>query len=596
MTAGTEDILAVPLDVAEEDRGLLDAAARDIVPQPALSHPGRRGSGLLSSRAVWVVALTVVALAARLAFASRSYDIFIDEVSYTDIARNVAAGHGLTLYGQPFNVHPPLGFLEYAAAIIMFGIHGTTEQVLFQLRDVATVFGALVPAVIFLALSRFRSLTVAVVAALVVALDPFAILMDARVMLEPLAQLAMAGTFAAMAAAAIAPPGSARQRWWMIGAGLLGGATICTKETFGGVLLVALVALLVTGWVLRRKQMLFVVAVMLTGAGAGVVESISANGFQSWYSTKVTDFYRLIGASQQTGFHAPGMHVTLVQRLLADLGEFWPAYVVLGAGTVAAAAIVFTLRPWSAGRGSRAPLDREHRAVLAFTMWALCAAAYLVYATLFGSLEEQMYYIVLAPAAVSLVMWSGMVWETGRLLGERPVTATLGRAGRSGMASTVRLMLAALVVVVVCGDSAVWVQVHTRHDNEYRTFLAWDPQHVPNSAVISVTEDVAQFLVQGAVLGDWETVAQLKQHHVDYVLVARSLVQQRYTSGSPQFFQYVFAHGRLMFSVSGPSDGALQLWDVQPITGATIPGQSSAGPAATVLAPPAAKDNTKVGQ
>jgi hypothetical protein len=556
----------------------LEEILREGTPEPTDVRPVRLISDRMRSRLACVGVLTAVALAARLIATNLSYDVFIDEVSYTNVSKNVASGHGLTLYGQAFNIHPPLGFLVYGAAILLFGIRGSTVHILFELRTVAEVFGSLTPGVLFLMLDRFRSRVVAVFAAMVVALDPFVLLFDTRVMLEPIAGLAIAGTFACIGGAAVAQPGSSKQRWWLVGTGALAAATITTKETFGGVLLVALLVMLLTGWVLRRRQVLAVVAVMLTGAGIGALGSGIANGFTSWFTTKVNDFNRLVGASQETGFNAPGMHVTFLQRALADLHEFWPSYILLTGGTVAAVLIVVTLRPWSAGRKGRPPLTGEQRAKLALAVWTLCSSAYLAYAMPFGSLEEQMYYIVIVPAAAALVVWSSMVGETSRLFRKYAAVVILAWTDRRGepysaYASVKRLTAAVLMLVVLCGDFAVWADVHTRPDDEYRTLLAWVPQHIPNGSVISVTEDIAQFLVQDAVLGDWETVPQLKQHHVDYLLLSTALVQQEYVNGTPQFYEYVTAHGRLVFQDDGPSDGALQLWDVRPITGAALPGE-----------------------
>jgi hypothetical protein len=585
---GHHDIL--PHDIAPQDalpgraKPLKDAL-RDGDPVTDV-RPVKRISAALTSRFLCAGVLVAVALAARMVLANQSYDIFVDETTYTNIAQNVAAGHGVTLYGQPFDVHPPFMFLVYGAAIALLHIHGTVLQTLFALRRISEVLGALTPAVLFVMLDRFRSRLVAFFAALVVAMDPFALLNDTRVMLEPLAQLMMAATFAVIVTALFAPSRSARQRWLVGLAGVLAGATICSKETFGLVLLGSLAVMFVTGWVLARRQVAWMLGTMLAGAGAGVIVSVRGHGLANWFDTKVTDFDRLVGASQQTGFNAPGMHVTFLQRTLADLHEFWPSYIVLVVGSVAALLIVLNLRPWSAGKGGRAPLKAQDKAALALAIWTICAAGYLTYAMAFGSLEEQMYYIVLAPAACSLVAWCSMVGASAQLFKRWAAMLVLVWSDRHGQpyssqVSIPRFLTSLLLVIVVSGDCAVWAGTHSRPDDEYASFLAWEASHLPNGAVVSATEDIAQFLMTGVVIGDWESVAQLKANHVDYLLLSTSLVQQGYTIGPPQFFAYVSAHSKLVYQVAGPSDGALQLWDVRAITGASLP----AG--ATTPAPPA---------
>ena len=142
-------------------------------------------------------------------------------------------------------------------------------------------------------------------------------------------------------------------------------------------------------------------------------------------------------------------------------------------------------------------------------LWTVSAAAYLVYATLFGTIEEQMYYILLLPAAISLCLWFDRL---------RPGLRSR-RGGSGGMA---------LVCLALLFDSVVWVNVHSRQDDEYRRLLAWEAVHVPPTAVVSATEDLSQFLLTRGIIGQWNTIPELKAHHVDYVIVNLSLVQQGY--------------------------------------------------------------------
>src|ERR1700691_3300492 len=80
------------------------------------SAPGSRLSrgAILPAWLLWPVGILGVAMALRLYEIRRSYDIFIDEVSYTRVALNLAHGSGLTLYGKPFDLHPPTAFSLFA--------------------------------------------------------------------------------------------------------------------------------------------------------------------------------------------------------------------------------------------------------------------------------------------------------------------------------------------------------------------------------------------------------------------------------------------------------------------------------------------------
>jgi hypothetical protein len=507
----------------------------------------------VSTRYAYALGLFAVALALRLIEIRRSYDIYSDEITYTRIAMNLAHGAGLTLYGRPFDIHPPAAFGLFAAAILALRLHGDLEQVLFQLRPIAAICGALVPTILFFLVAQIRSNRVAFIGALVLAVDPFAILFDSRVMLEAPAQAAAACTFALVTAACMSQSHPARQRWFLVSAGLGAATVVTTKETFGLVILAVLTILWITGWVLSKRQALVVLSMAVTGYGLSVIGTALSTGILPWWSAKEKDFRRLIGILQETGFNAPTTHVTLLSRLFADAPYYAMTYAVLASGTLAAAVLVWHLRPWSAGGAdpslSRDTLTVKDRVTILIGVWTLCAAAYLVYATLFGSIEEQMYYILLAPACGSLVAW----FSSGHLV-PRKVMRLGGVVG---------------LCLVLAFDMGVWGYVHTHPDNEYQVFVSWEEQHVPSGSVISVANGSAQFLLQNVVLGEWTTIEELRQHHVDYVVLATSLVQEGYGPVGVAFLRKMEQDATLVFHVNGPSEGSLRLYDVRSITQGT---------------------------
>jgi hypothetical protein len=491
-----------------------------------------------------------VALALRLTGLTTAHDIFIDEVSYTRIAMNVAHGAGVTLYGRPFDLHPPTVFALLGAVIWAFGLHGGVEQTLFQLRGVLAVCGALVPVAVFLFLHRAVSRRVAVAAGLILALDPFAILFDSRVMLEAPAQLGVASMFVFVAAAVCVT--SARARIWLVwAAGVCGAVAVTSKETFGMVAVVSIAVLAVTGWVLERRHSLLILATTAAGYGMAVLGTAMSTGAGAWWNAKYDDALRLVGIHQETGFNAPTTHVALLSRVFAEAPLYATTYAILVLGSLAAAALMMRLRPWRKGN----QVSLAERVLTLLAVWTLVAGAYLAYATVFGSIEEQMYYILLAPAVASLAAW-------------------LARAGSQGLDRRQRVwrrVAVGLLLAVVAFHSWVWVKVHSRPDNEYQQMVAWETANVPTGSVISVTDDTGQFLITNAVLGQWNTIPELIAHHVQYVLVSTSLVKQGYGLASPAFLQTLNQKGAIVFEASGPSDGSLRLYDVTPITGAQGP-------------------------
>jgi hypothetical protein len=469
---------------------------------------------------------------------SSSYDIFIDETTYTRLAANLASGKGLTLAGQPFDLHPPAFIGLLGAIVMLFGLHGGLEHQLLDLRPVSAVFGAVACAGIYLIVERAANKRYGLVAAALLGLCPFVILYNSEVMLEAPAQAAAVGLFGFLAAATSSTTDASRRRF-VAGAGMCGALVVCTKETFGLVAVATLLVLLATKWVMPRRYIAVVLAMTATGYAIYVVSIGLAMGFGTWWDDNYGGFLRLIGADQQTGFNAPTTHVSLLSRVFADGASDGVTYVLLGLGVLAALGLLRRLRPWRAGPYANA--SAQDRSGLLVAIWALCATAYLAYATFFGSLEEQMFYIMVLPAVAALCVWAGWTVPTWR--------------------GHWRKLCVAFLVVALSTECGVWVATHTGDNDGYQQFLAWEPSHVPPGSSISVTEGIAQFLIRGDTLGDWNTVAELRAHHVDYVLLSRVLVSEGYGTASKAFAAEL-NHGAPIVFQGGGSTG-LRLYDVR---------------------------------
>jgi len=254
---------------------------------------------------------------------------------------------------------------------------------------------------------------------------------------------------------------------------------------------------------------------------------------------------RLVGLAQDTGFNAPTTHVTLASRLTANLAVFGTTYLLLFLGGLATLALLRGLKPWRGDWGNRA---RPHdRAVLVVAAWAFVASAYLGYAIAFGSLEEQMFYIMALPVIACLCLW-----VESRFPGWRSVTRVLAL-----------LTLTAVMVV----NLAIWTSVRSQPDNTYEQFLVWERANLPPGSVVSVTEFTAQFMIDDARLGQWPTRAEMHDHHVDYVLVVTTLIQQGYGLATPATLADLRAHAPLVFQAHARGGGSLELFDVRGQTG-----------------------------
>lgn len=476
---------------------------------------------------------------------TRNYDIFIDEVTYTRVAGNLANGHGLVLYGVPFDLHPPAGLALYALAIKAFGLHGELATILFGLRPFVALLGSITCAVASSLVGGIAGWRAGAAVAVIAALDPFEIFFDSRVMLEAPGQLA---TVLSILLLTMSLRSRSESRSWslIMLCGLAGGAAMCTKEDFGIVLGLTLLLCLATGWITARYKVAAALAIM---SGCYVLSeslTIATTGFQPWWSEITGGLHRLIGSEQISGFNSATVHVSLVSRFAANASHFGFTYLILGFGALAGTyQVIMAMRCRIVWSNWARPADRG-RILVAF--WSVAATLYLAYATLFGTLEEQMYYALFIPSLCAFVL--------------------LARHTLLRSAGYWRKIAIAVLASIILADSAVWMAVHHRPDDEYRQLLAWAPRHLPPDSTVSVTEYTAQFIMQGVLLGQWATVPALIKHHVEYVLLSTTLVSQGYGLGTPQFEQYLQMHATVVFRATGPSEGALILYNVRAITGA----------------------------
>ncbi len=491
------------------------------------------------------------ALLVRLPRMSTVYDIFIDEATYAEIARSVAQDHSVSLYGEPFILHPPLGFLIMGAGAWVHGPAPRAELVL-ALRPVSVVFGAAVIGLLFGACWAAGMRRVAVIAGALLIMDPFQLFFDGRLMLEPIAQAFAAACILSCVMASRASRvrehggGAAilRSSWrWTIAAGAAGAATFATKETFGLVVTAMLALLWLFPAAMPRRHAGVALATTLLGYLGVNVAVIARVGAAAWADARFDGLQRLLGAKQTTGFKAEGTTVSLTERVVALVDQYGVTYMLLGlGGLIAAGAAVGTmLRIWRQGR--RDPPDPR----IVFVAWAVAACAYLAYAIGFGSLEEQMFYIPLAPCVVMVAV----------------------ALAKLSMANGWRGAVAGVVLVALVGLQAnIYVAVRSQRDDRYVQLLAWLPGHVPANSTISVTEDTSQFLIEGYDLGQWTDVPALRANDVHYMLLSESLASQGYGVARLEFAQLIRARGHLVYRSVSRTGNDLALYDVRTLSGA----------------------------
>ncbi|MDI5966520.1 glycosyltransferase [Streptantibioticus silvisoli] len=554
------------------------------VPPPA-SHrapTARSGPGAAIVRMrqpAALVGLFALALALRLCFVQRSYDLFIDEITYATVGRNLATGHGLTLYGHLFALHPPAFFALLAAVLRVTGQHGDILRLVMDLRPVDAVAGSLTVVAVTALLRRTVRTPIALVAGLLLACDPFLNRFDSRLMLEAPATAAASIGMLILART----PATARARvGTAVGAGLMFAVSITTKELYALVTFAPLALLAFAGRGPVRRMRLIAAATTVAGYAVYVAVTAACGEWSAWWTQKSAGVARAVGTRQITGFHQAGAAPAagFSARLLADLGQFGVSYTVI---VVGAAATVWLLvrrvrRPWVFA-------DAPVRSVI--TAWAAGALAFLLYAGAFGTLEEQMFYPLVVTSLTALALAVDLVLPVGRADGGRVAAGRVhtgavhtghadpGRTGAGhGARSRRRAPRAVVAAVVVAAlalavDGGVWAVVHTRRDDTYRRTIAWTSTHIPEGSTVDVTEGSAQFLMHGVHLGTWGTVGALDRNHAEYLLMSTQLVDQGYSRIDPALLGQLKRRGRLLHAESGPTTGQLRVYDVRPIVAAT---------------------------
>jgi len=530
--------------VAVEGRGTADGPA----PEPR-SRPDRDAP----SHAGLVIAATVFLVAAELRLwrIQQSYELFIDEVTYTEIARNVALGQGVLLYGEPFFLHPPAMFSSLALAMTLTGPDEDIAVLAFALRPLPAVIGALTPGLVALLLHRLtRSVGLATAGGLLLAVEPFLIRFDSRVLLEAQAMAASAAGFVMLMVIVDRERCGRPVSWRAILAGLLLLASLLTKETYAFVSIIPVLGLLATGLALRRSTSATVVATIVAGYAAYVLALVFAGQGAEWFAQKTRGVRRLLGLSQITGFNQEGS-VGLVERIVANLSYFTVTYALIGSGLLALGWLLLELR-----RGVPAP---SRPGIILLVAWALGATVHLAYAVTLGTLEEQMFYLMVVTTAPALFVAAHMLLRPGEY-------GRCHRATRTGRtrASALRLVLLVALALAFVVDTAVWWRVHTIPDVAYTRFLAWARVELPPGSTLAVTDETTQFVLRQVRVGRWETGEQLRENDADYVLLVGELVRQGYSDVDEEFLQ-IASRGPVVFEAKGRSLGVVTVHDVRAV-------------------------------
>jgi 4-amino-4-deoxy-L-arabinose transferase-like glycosyltransferase len=500
-------------------------------PAPRPPVPGGRAAGAHrrarapSAAAEWLFAglVVLVALAARSVGLTRANDLFIDELTYAELASMLAAGRLPALFGVPFFLHPPGGLLLDAAAIRLLGLRGTHMDLVFDLRWVHAGLGVVLVLLGYLVIRSVTTRTVAAAGGLVLALDPFVLRNDTRVMLEtPMTTFLLGGLLGLLVALA-QPPGRVRTLLEVC-AGLLLGCAVFTKDMSA----VPVAMLLVLGLLVRRTlppgTVLRVAAVVPLPYVVHLAVVAQAGLLPAWWDAKTFGLRRMAGAEQVTGFNMPDAP-SLVSRLIVQVSRFGTSYVLL-----AACLVVGVL-------AARSPHARRRLA----GFLAVGAGMLGAYAAVAGTLEEQFGYVVVVSCVLAAACATRDVYERGRLRRALPVAAA----------------------VFVAATAVLGALERSVHDDGFRQVRAWLQTGLPPGTRVGLTGVTAEFaLLPHPGYGVWPSLSSLGDNDAEFVMTQSRTLSQGYGYAAPELLTWLQAHARPVFTFTGPSNGATVVWEL----------------------------------
>lgn len=475
---------------------------------------------------VWTAAALFgcVALVMRVVGLTGANDVFIDELTYSSFADQVANGqlpHGSS---EPFFLHPPASFALNALAIRIFGLDGSLMDLVLQLRWVNAVLGALTVSVYFLLVRRLTASfpAAAAAAALVLISDPFVLRMNGRVMIETPAGLAVLTGWLLLLRGLEREPGKARTRL-ELAAGLVFGVALVTKDMT--VVFTAVPLLAAMFW---RHSLPTTTARRVLGMAAVpylvYLAVIIANGLAANFAAqKLTGVLRILGVVQVAGFNAsPG--ADLPSRLVNMVGRFGTSYLLL-----ALCPVVGLLAVLSARQADRL-----------VGLLALSAGLFGAYSVAGGAAEEQFgYYVALAA-----------------LVAGPPAVLVLARR-RPSLHRPLAVGTALLCIV----SALLGVQARTTQDDGLLQARQWLTTELPVGAKVGLTTETGEVaLLPRQGLEVLPSLASLQSGRAQYVLTQNHILRQGYGYAAPELLTWLKVHARPVFR--GPPDGDTVIWEL----------------------------------
>ena len=491
---------------------------------PTAPRPAeRRRTGLAT--ALPVLALVLLALGVRAIGLTRSFELWVDEMLYAELGASVARGELPNLPDGLFFLHPPGVFIVEAAAIRLFGMTGDSMELVYQLRWLSAVGGALTVGLVFVILRRAAGTPAAVVAAVLAIFEPFVLRNNSRTFLETTAVLAvLVGLALVVDHLARGEAGRGRRgRLVLVVAGLALGYGVLCKD----VMVVCAVAPVVLAAVWRRTLPLREAAILIGTSAVPYLVYLTvlvvSGWFGEWFVAKSKGAQRMLGFVQSTGFNAPDSP-PLIDRVIAQVGFFGTSYVLLLLCPLVGVVAALSARP-------------ERRIV---GLVAVMAGLFGLYSAAFGTFEEQYGYPVMVPAILA---------------------AAVAAVELSERFPGLRRTVTVACLVFTAAAMALGIRTEATRDDGFLQVRRWAEAYLPGNARVGVTNGTAELaFANDPRFGTWASLPELAENDASFVMTQSLPTSLGYGYARKELLTWLAANATPMIAVPGPTNGVTTLW------------------------------------
>lgn len=485
------------------------------------------------------------AAAVLLARLTLSPDTQYDEVVYTRAAQEVGANGNLTWSTEPVLVHPPLYFLVQGAWLGLLGltdaplpeaVQGARYVTAALAAANAVMLGALAYALMPCASSR-RRLLLGVAAAAVAVVDPVLLRYGRLAVIEP---MALCGALATLLASWAAQRWSAARHVMTVG--LLSGLSLLVKEVTIFLLLTPLVFGLLSRDLRYTKR---AGGAMVVAVGCWLIFPLWAIelGVGSRFAeVKLLTLERLLGLLQVTGWNRPG--VSFLDAVTRSTSVYLSSYLILAGGAIALLWLFFR---------HNAPAPTYVLSML------MCGYGFGAYIVAQGTLNEQFFVYIVAPAIIGCVAGVDALAVTLR---QRAHSADGGAAMWLRLASVSAPVGAALVVGTAAASYGAQY-VATRQDG-MRQMAQFVGANYPRCSAFNSSGDEEKyaFALGGRTVTTYRSGATALAHGVHLFFLNGKDVRARYSPMTPELANWIQEHGRRVVHFPSRTYEGVELWEV----------------------------------